>query len=92
MDEYQLQVSAMLGAHERIIRDLLINVIGSLPKLESYMKEMRSRTTFSTPSGLHPVEIDQLNQMISETIDKTLKGAREDLIEALRRQNRQSGG
>jgi hypothetical protein len=85
---FDLELSAMLGAHERLIRDLIVNVIGRMPhpldEIEAYIERMQAIPSFVESLGIHPVEADQLNQMISENVERTLLGARKDLLEALR--------
>jgi len=91
--KFALEVSAMLGAHERLIRDLFVNVIGRLDDpltvIESYIQDLKSKSAVAIVPGVHPVESDQLNQMISEMMEQTLQGVREDLLEALRREHQQ---
>jgi hypothetical protein len=89
LNEFFLGVSATLGAHEKIIIDLLVNVIGRLQNplvaFDEYAAAMKERPPISRARpGQHPVEADQMNQMIAEAIDRTLKAARSDLQKVLR--------
>jgi hypothetical protein len=89
--KYDLEVSAMLGAHERLIRDLLARVLQKEPDpltvIEGLIEEMRERSIFAQVSEANAVESDQLNQMISEAIDRTLTGARKQILDKLREEH-----
>ena len=91
--EFALQVSAMLGAHERLIRDLILARVereeGPLEVIESYIARIREIAIFVDQPSVHAAESDQLNQMMSEAIEATLKGVRKEIMDRLQREHQQ---
>jgi hypothetical protein len=91
--EHELRVLAMLGAHERLISDLLKEQLRQksrlLDEVESYMEKMRKQIMFASVPDVNPVQVDQLNQMISEAIERTLTVLRDEAKEELRREHEQ---
>ena len=91
--EFALQVSAMLGAHERLIRDLILARIereeGPLDAIESYIERIRNIAIFVDRLNVHATESDQLNQMITEAIERTLNGVRKEIMDRLRLEHQQ---
>ena len=94
-DKYARLVNAQLAAHEKLIRDLLVNVIGRLETpldaFDQYANGIRAHPFFATSPGADPTELDLTNQLISEALDRTLEAARQDLQQALIREHRSRG-
>lgn len=78
MDENEMDIIAAIAAHERLIRDLVVMVLGKLPNpddaLKAYAGMITNKDAYIGPiESLHSVENDHLNQLISEKLRATLE-------------------
>jgi hypothetical protein len=90
--EFLLKVSATLGAHERLITDLLINFAlrtdDPIKSADEYAEGLKAKLTFVETPGLDPAESDHVNQMIGESLEKTLTQVQRQVRVVLGRANR----
>ena len=96
-DSGLLEFSAVLGAHEMLIRDLLVSFIvraeEPLQTFDRYASRIKADLPLVHATTGDATESDLLNQLTTEAIERTLAGARQNLVLAVRqeRQRKQGG-
>ncbi len=86
-DEGFYKLAAMVGAHERLIRDLIINQFGrldrSLDAFDQYAGKVQNQTQIVSSPDVHAVELDYTNQLLTEALTVTLADCRQEIQKVL---------
>ena len=95
-DSRLLEFSAVLGAHELLIRDLLVgSAMRSAEPLQSfdlYATKVRAGLPLGNGEGIDAAESDLLNQLTTEAVERTVVGVRQSLEIAIREQRQRRQG